>query len=457
MLELSQKTELNRKLMLSQQMKRSLEILNMSIADLRQDIKRTLQENPLLDVRNTDEDSQYENADEIFLHDAGTAHSHIDGRGVRKSVAGNDTGDPFWTAATKPTLKDMLFEQLGWIKINSQMVSLCRYIIENIDDRGYLDYSLQDISRDLHVPLALAERALAIIQGFTPAGIAARCLKECLAIQALQRSDCDEKLLHIIDGYLGLIADNKIKELAKAIGTDVKSTVRYCEIIKSLEPRPSRGYYTGTQMPYIIPDAYVWREGDNLHVQINESALPRLVISESCLLAEDAAVEEQTMQYIRRYRSGADAYIKALSMRNGTIYSVLCNIIERQKDYFLHGEKSISPMKLSDIAEQLGLSESTVSRAVSNKYIQTEYRTLEVKSLFSRAVGAEEEENGVSALMIKQYIKDIVMEEDKFHPLSDAEISARLSFMNITISRRTVAKYRDETGIPSSSKRRQYR
>jgi RNA polymerase sigma-54 factor len=448
------------KLILTTEMQQSLKILQMPIFDLQRDIIRELEENPLLETvqeeRSKDEKEYSDTNEDIDYKQLVKEKEIINYDNLNYNKDDNDKVDPLNFVIEKKTLKDYLAEQVIDLKEDDEIIDICNYIIESIDERGYLSCRVEEISEDLKVSIEQVEWALNLVQSFHPWGVAARDLKECLKIQLAKKHICDDKVFTLIDDCLELIAENKLKEIGKRLNLDVTKVQEYCNIIKSLEPKPSRGFYTGNIENYVIPEAYIKKIGNDLYILMNESALPRLTVNH---LYKDIIKQQengQALDYVKGKLNSAVYLIKGIEQRNRTIYNILEKIVEVQKEYFDLGEQHLKPMTIGDIASKLSIHESTVSRAIKDKYICTPFSTIKIKDLFTTGIESNLSNENVSSNLIKKEIKKLIDGEKKSKPLSDQDISNQLKDMKIEVSRRTVAKYREEMGISSSSKRKVY-
>ncbi len=444
------------KLIMTQQMQLSIKLLQMSTYDLREYIENEFMENPILEG-NFDfvqEDKKYE--DKIDYKEM-LKYLEFDNYGSQSygEYDKEDDVSPFNFISNKESLTEYLQEQLLEIDEDEYKKAIVSYMIENLDRKGYLDISLDEICNELNISKDLGEEALDILQDLEPDGIGARDLKECLKIQLIKKGILDDNLEKIIDEYLELVADNKFNVIAKKLGITPKEAQDLGDIIKKLEPKPSRGFYTGDDVKYIIPDAAIRKIDGEYFVIMNEGVLPRLSISKVYRDILNQKEDKNTENYVKEKLNTAMFLIKSIEQRKSTLLKILEKIVENQKDYFDKGQKYLKPMTLKDMAEMIGVHESTVSRAVKDKYILTSFGTVKIKDLFTIGLSVNKSEGEeVAVVNIKKQIKEIVDEEDKRKPLSDQAICDKLNKTNLNISRRTVAKYREEIGIKSSSKRK---
>ncbi|MEL7598063.1 MAG: RNA polymerase factor sigma-54, partial [Clostridiaceae bacterium] len=230
----------------------------------------------------------------------------------------------------------------------------------------------------------------------------------------------------------------------------------YGDVIKSLEPKPSRGFYTGEETKYIVPEAYIKKINGEYHIIMNDGTIPKLNINGMYKNIINNEEDKQTVKFVKKKLNSAIFLIKSINQRENTIYNILEKIVEVQKDYFELGDEHLKPMTLKEIADNLEIHESTVSRAIRDKYIHTDKGTIKIKDLFTTGISRVDSFEDISAKIIKKEIEELVNNEDKKKPLSDQKICDLLKEKNIDISRRTIAKYREEIGIKSSSKRKRF-
>jgi RNA polymerase sigma-54 factor len=450
------------KLILTSEMQQSLKILQMPIFELQQDVERELEENPLLEIEQGEVESldkdYSEEKDDFDFSKLINYKENINYENANYSNETNDseTVDPLNFIIGKVTLRDYLIEQIHDLNEEKRVIRICNYIVESIDERGYLDCEAEDISEKLNVSIKEVENALEIVQGFQPCGIAARDLRECLNIQLRSRNVEDRNIYKIVEDHLELLSQNKIKEISKLLNIDIKKVQEYCDLIRSLEPKPSRGFNTGNLENYAIPEAYIRKIGNEFYILMNGNLLPRLTINKLYKDLMEKKEDSQVLDYIKDKLNSAVFLIKGIENRNRTIYNILEKIVDIQKQYFEMGEQYLKPMTIGQIAEKLNLHESTVSRAIRDKYVGTSYGTKKIKDLFTTGLESNLSENNVSNSLIKKEIKGLIDIEDRKKPMSDQDICNILVGKGVEISRRTVAKYREEMGICASSKRKIY-
>ncbi|KOA20750.1 RNA polymerase sigma-54 factor 1 [Clostridium homopropionicum DSM 5847] len=444
------------KLIMTQQMQLSVKLLQMSNFEIQSYIEKEIQENPVLDA-------EYKK-NEI---DSGKSTEEIDYKKFIKYLEFDDYGhgsyskdeeevSPFNFISAKRSLKEYLIEQIIELDESNEIKAVCKYMIENIDERGYLDITLDEIQKELNISKELSEKALKVIHGLDPLGIGARDIKECLTLQLKYKNVEDENLFIIIENYLEMIAENKYNIIAKDLKISVKEAQEYGDIIKSLEPKPSRGFFTGEEIKYIIPEAYIKKIDGEFCIIMNDGFIPKLNINQLYKQIINGEEDKDTVKFVKDKLNSAVFLIKSIRQRESTIYNILEKIVEIQKDYFQFGEEYLKPMTLKEIADSLEIHESTVSRAIRDKYIHTERGTIKIKDLFTTGISSMDSFDDISTKLIKKEIQELVDAEDKKKPYSDQKICDLLKKKNMDISRRTVAKYREEMGIKSSSKRKRF-
>lgn len=358
--------------------------------------------------------------------------------------------------AVKKTLLDHLIMQLNLSDLEGYYKQIGRCIVEAVDENGYLTMSTAEIAEAAEVSEEDVEDVLKVIQTFDPPGVAARNLAECLKIQLRRNKLLDEDIIDLMDDILADLADNKIMKIASDLGITPGEAQDLADLIRTLEPRPGQIYDTGESIKYIIPDIFVEKINGEYIVSTNETSVPKLTISSYYnKLAPVVRTDERLSEYLNKRFSSAIWLIKSIDQRKNTIFKVASAIVERQKEFLDRGEKYLKPMTLKDIADDTGVHESTVSRTINGKYIQSCRGVLELKYFFSGGL-INDDGNSISFNGVKAIMKDIIEGEDQENPYSDLKIAELLKDRGIEISRRTVAKYREEMGIRSSNKRRRF-
>jgi len=468
-ISMNQKIQQEQKLIFTTEMQMSLKLLQMPIYELQERIGKELDENPILEIDYTvsddvvDADEKKEvlaNKEELFDYNSFLQQTKYDGNIQDVSYIDNDEdniNNPFNYISKITSLKEYLKEQLIDRNDRREIRNICEYLIESINDDGFITDDIRDIVVDINASYDMVNAALKVVQDMQPWGIGAKDFKESLIIQLRKRNINDKEIYKIIENHLDLLADNKYKELAHILNEDIETVQKYIDIIKSLEPKPARGFYTGEETKYIVPEAFIRKIDNEYYIIMNDGMLPRLNVNTYyCDIIKDESNIE-AVNFIKDKVNSALNLMKGIEQRRNTIYRVLEKIIEIQKDYFDMGELHLKPMNLKDISADLNIHESTVSRAIKDKFISIPLGTVKIKDLFTNGINMGNYTEDVSTNIIKKEIEKIVKEEDKHKPLSDQSIYDELNRMNLNIARRTVAKYREELGIKPSGKRKIFR
>lgn len=444
------------KLIMTQQMQLSVKLLQMSNFEIQTYIEKEIQENPVLDAEYRKNEVDSGKSTEEIDYKKFIKYLEFDDYGHGNYSKDEEEVSPFNFISAKKSLKEYLIEQIIELDENNEIKAICKYMVENIDERGYLDVTLDEIEKELKISKELSEKALTVIHGLDPVGIGARDIKECLTLQLKNKNVEDENLFIIVEDYLEMIAENKYNIIAKDLKISVKEAQEYGDIIKSLEPKPARGFFTGEEIKYIIPEAYIKKIDGEFCIIMNDGFIPKLNINQLYKQIINGEEDKDTVKFVKDKLNSAVFLIKSIRQRESTIYNILEKMVEIQKDYFQLGEEYLKPMTLKEIADSLQIHESTVSRAIRDKYIHTERGTVKIKDLFTTGISSMDSFDDISTKLIKKEIQELIEAEDKEKPYSDQKICDLLKKKNMDISRRTVAKYREEMGIKSSSKRKRF-
>ena len=433
------------KLTMTPELKQALNILQLNVIDLSQYLDEQLELNPVLETsepevsnivewnnyinRNKSEDSEYNDDNEDY-----SLESYV---------------------PTRTSLREHLLFQLHVMPINMSIRKVCKYIIDSMNANGYLTASLGELAKNTNESIHTVEKALEIVQGFDPPGVGARDLKECLLLQLAAKDILDEDFKNLVKLYLSDVAENKLTQIARKMDIDVMNVQHMIDILKTLNPRPGCNFSDYNDMRYVVPDAFVRRYGDNFEIIINDGDIPRLGISKfySQLLHSPGRSTEE-FKYLDKKFHSAFWLIKNIEQRKSTLYNVVKAIVEYQINFFDIGVDGLKPLTLKQIAEVCKIHESTVSRATNGKYIDTPKGIYELKFFFTN--GVANDDGVVSSKSIKNMISGFIANENTHAPLSDLKITEMLKRYGVCISRRTVAKYRDEQGIPSSNRRKRF-
>ncbi|MCD7948075.1 MAG: RNA polymerase factor sigma-54 [Oscillospiraceae bacterium] len=449
-------------LSLNARMMQSLEILQMPLQELNELVTQSLYDNPLLEI-DVQADTGKEDFSPVSLEDHNRAEPilpeerpenaplEVQMREIWNSGTGREGFDFGRLGEREVSFTEMLDEQIGAMHLEPAFAALCHYLVACLNRRGYLDDDPAHIAQALSCPLFDVMQGLYLLQSLQPTGVGARSLQECLLLQLVESKHFNAHTIKLVQEGLALLADNQIEAVAKLLGLSREKALQVCNIVRALHPIPSQGYYTGEQDASIVPDALVRKEENGFTIVINNKTIPRLELShEYCDMLSGA--EPSLACYLQAKLTDAKQLMRAVDDREKTLYRIICQVVAMQSAFFENGT-TLHPMSMASVAEALDLSVSTVSRAVSGKYIVCSAGTVELKSFFTTGV-QNSQGTALSNNFIKLQIRKFVDSEDRKHPLSDEHLREALRVIHIDVSRRTVAKYREAMGIPSSSKRR---
>ena len=401
------------KLILTQEMKLSLNILEMSSMDLEKFIEKEFSKNPLLEI-------------------------DFSSKNYNSKGDGSEESSPFDFISEEKNLIDFLEEQLGFLKISKEMRFLCTFIVNNLDKRGFLTITREELKSGCGFPLKDIDKAVEIVKSLEPVGIGAKNLEECLIIQLHKKNIIDQKLEYIITHFMQELASSKYDIICSKLNITEEYVVEYLKIIRSLNPLPSRGFYMGDTIRYIEPDAEIKNIDGKYIVVMSEKNIPKLKLK-SIENAQEISGE------MKNYFNSANNIIRCIEKRQLTLKNILDVILEKQYGYFSNPQGKLNSLTLKDISSILKIHDSTVSRAIKNKYILTERGMKRVKDMFII-------DN--KKLFVKEKIEELILNEDRYNPLHDNEIALLLEKENLKIARRTVVKYREELGIKPAHKRK---
>jgi len=451
---------------LAPQLQQSLHILQAAALELQNIVQQELQTNPVLEEETGTFDSEEGSKEdgefqEEFERLAKLDEEWRDYMSQNVSYSSRNPEDEerrqffFDSIASQETLQRHLWEQLNTADVNKSQREAAELIIGNMDDLGFLQASLEEISQNTGHPLGELEEMLSLIQTFHPVGVGARDLRECLLIQ-LRRLGKGDSLEHqIVDEHLEDLGRKRLPELARRLGVSVEQVQKAANFISTLDPKPGQ-IFTADPNNYVLPDVSVDKVGEDYTVSLNSDQVPHLRISKTYKdLMTQGANGTEVRDYIREKIRSGKFLIKSIHQRQQTILNIANEIVKRQNEFLENGSAFLKPMTMVQIAEAVGVHETTVSRAISGKYMATPQGVFEMKYFFTpgyqTAAGA-----ALSNTSVKEAISDLVRNEDARNPLSDKEIVEILSDRGIPIARRTVAKYRAELNILPSNLRKQY-
>jgi RNA polymerase sigma-54 factor len=490
-IELRQQLRLSQQLVMTPQLQQAIKLLQLSRLELVGLVQQELEENPVLeefldgdDVQGvSDEEASADSPSPDNPVDVGAEaapapeteadreptdaekvadvewQDYMDSHpqtGIR-DAGGEDERPSFESTLTRrPTLAEHLEWQLQLSDMPIEEHVAATFIIGNLDERGYLRSTVEEIARQAGSVEAVVERALARVQELDPAGVAARDLHECLAIQVRALEIDDPIVCRILDECLDRLIKRDFRGVAKQLDISIEEVSLAATVIGRLEPRPGRAF-GGDEPVYIVPDIYVYKIGEEFHIVLNDDGLPRLRINglyRDVLAKKDQGVSKDTKDYVHDKVRSALWLIKSIHQRQRTIYKVMESIIKNQREFFDRGINFLKPLNLRDVADDIEMHESTVSRVTTNKYVHTPQGIFELKYFFNSSINRVEGD-AVASESVKERIRRLIVNEDPRRPLSDQRIAEMLKVANIDIARRTVTKYRESMNLLSSTKRRQ--
>jgi RNA polymerase sigma-54 factor len=465
-------TKLAQKLILTPSLQQAIKLLPMSTLELADLLNQEVVENPLLEEVPTEElqatdaqpatekepeqppaqktDTWDDNDYEYFF-----GEYLDDGYRPRAPQEVKELPPIENTLSTMASLTDHLIWQLSIQTDDEQLREIGEAIVGNLDDDGYLVASVDELASMGPWPIDEVERALRLIQTFDPVGVAARDLQECLTLQIRHLGLDGTPTERIVTEHLRLLQNHQVPELAKRLGLTIDDLKHHIEIIRHLDPKPG-SRYNPKQSQYVIPDVYVVKVEDQYVAVLNEEGLPQLRISPTyrrLLDKTQADNTDETRAYVKDKFRSALWLIKSVEQRQKTIHKVATSIINFQRDFLDLGIEHLRPLVLRDVANDIGMHESTVSRVVTNKYMHTPQGVHEMKFFFHSGISSSYGD-AVSSVTIKQRIRKIIEQEDHRKPLSDSKIVNILQREGLMLARRTIAKYREELKIPTSNQRK---
>jgi len=446
------------KLIMTPELRQAIAILQMGALDLNEYIEGEMAANPLLDSRDEPaEDAQGEaqHSETTDVVDWMEYFSDSSDIGYVPRWQDEDRS-PFEHLMPKgPTLCEYLLDQLYLTVFTDEEREIGEFLIGNIDDNGYFRCTMDDAVKETGHPTGRLEAVLEIIQGFDPVGVGARDLRECLSIQMDYLEVENEIARKIVDSRLPDLAAGRYTRIAEDLGCSAHDVQNAADLIRTLDPKPGRRFAGADETNYVIPDIVVERVCGEYVVIMNDSMLPRLSINPYYrrLLYERKDLE--TRRFLENRFNSALWLLKSIEQRRMTLYRVMDSIVRLQREFFDYGTRYLKPMTLRQVAGMVGVHESTVSRAVANKYVQTPRGVFEMKSFFNSGVNSSNG-GGVSSKAIKKMLQEMIESENPARPLSDQRIANMFGRRGISISRRTVTKYREEMGVSSSARRKRY-
>lgn len=431
--QFSQQQKQMQKLAMTQKLQQSIQVLQYSTEELTNFIDSQSLENPLLDVTPPNYTSNYSKP---------------------RTSTGTEMNYLSQIPDTKLSLFEHLIDQIHLNYRNTYLRTLVLYLVEYIDLNGYLTISLEEAVEQTGGESIQLLDALTLIQQLDPAGVGARNLQECLMLQTERDNYAPELAYILLEEYFEELVERKWESIAKRLDTSLPEVQRVFDYIQTLTPTPGASFGS-TEGLYIIPDLTVKVENGQVQLLSNRSGMPEIKFQQNYFNQMKQSGDPEVLKYLKEKQQDFEWLKKTVEQRGDTIYNVGKLIVDYQQDFFLEKEHPIKPLILKDISEELGIHESTVSRAVNGKYLETDFGVFELKSFFSQRLSSNEGEDR-STSDVKNKLKKMINDEDKKKPLSDQKLVDLLKEEGIEISRRTVAKYRDALKIPSSSKRKRY-
>jgi RNA polymerase sigma-54 factor len=461
-------------LVMTQQLQQSIKLLQLSSQELAEYIDQELEKNPLLtmeeeggqeaaktdtpegedgaavteavaeiqDTPSAVDDSEHPATEEWQVDDDGNSDSMYEPRThARINDEYEDSNDS--SAVSKVSLRDHLIAQLAVAESDPVIRIIGQHLIDLVDESGYIKEDLMQVNEQLGCDDALLKKTFALLHSFDPPGVCARTLKECLSIQLQDKDRLDPAMAALLE-HLDLVASGNLAQLSKLCAVDVDDIKEMCAEIRALNPRPG------------IPDVILRKMRDRWQVELNPSALPRVLVNRTyhAKLLAAKSLDKQERKYVTDQLNTANWLVKALDQRAHTILKVSTEIVAQQEAFFRDGIKALRPITLKDVAAATGLHESTVSRVTSSKFMATPRGTFELKYFFNASLQNSYGGEGFSNKTVQHYIKELIDAENPSAPLSDDSIAEKLKDRGIEVARRTVAKYREIINIPSSSQRR---
>lgn len=448
----------SQKLLMTPQLQQAIKLLQLPTLELAVYLENQYMENPLLELAESEDDQlpEEESGQEEQLPDIDWDLYFADSGGIGEPI-NREPKAAFeqFVAAGENNLRESLLAQLNLLALSTEQRQISTYIIDNLDNRGYLQISCYDIAKALNFSTGAVIDGLRVVQGLEPAGIGARDLRECLLIQMQQRRDVPPCAREIVSQHLLLLAKGRVPVLAERLRASTAAIQAAIDYIRQMDPRPGLSLAGERNTAYIYPDVTVLAVAGKWIVLVNDSNTPRLRLSPAYRQLLRSAQTAGTKKFLRERFNAALWLLKAVEQRRNTLHRITEFIVDYQEDFFRQGVKAMRPLRLRDVAEALEIHESTVSRAISGKYVQTPRGLYELKYFFSVNL-ATRDGCGTSSTGVKQQLQEIVERENRGRPLTDQQLAEQLQQRGVKISRRTVAKYREELAIASSTLRRRW-
>lgn len=466
-LELRQQLKLSQQLVMTPQLQQAIKLLQLSRLELLETVQQELMENPFLDETETEtevpdssENLTESQAEEELVRNADWENYLGEFSSTSKQASARDSEVPEEgmsfeaRLASKPSLEGHINWQMRLSNFTEHEVAIGEIILGNIDANGYLQASIEEIMSMVQATEDEIESVIGRIQRLDPVGVGARTPQECLLIQMEVLGYDDPILVSLVKDHLEDLEKNRYKPLARKFKLSMEELKEYLDLMQTLDPMPGTNF-SSTEPHYVSPDVHVYKYGDEFVIILNEDGLPRLQMNTFYMDSMKGAADKEKEYFQEKMRSAA-WLMKSLYQRQRTLYKVVESIVGFQRDFFEDGVTKLKPLILKEVAEDIEMHESTVSRITTSKYVSTPHGIFELKFFFNSALDLDDGTQ-VGSESVKALIKQMIADEDTKKPLSDERIGELLKDkLEVNIARRTVAKYRSAMGIPSSSKRKQY-
>lgn len=469
-MEITQRPEFRQRTVLSPQVYQGLAILSMPLAELEVMIEAQLLENPVLETDDFADDDHSEQPDEerADANDAEEQEAWDDWLAQYEELSDSEpmvprdpnplevNSDDFVGGVT--SFDDHLLDQLRMLDLPTEVDHAARAVVGSLDDDGFFVGEVEEIAAIADVSLEVAERGLEVVQQLDPPGVGAREVREALFLQMAFLEIEDDVLAALIEHHLDDVATSRFRKISRALHVSEECVREAVDVLRTLNPRPAGAFSPGIAPAFIVPDVTLRREGDEWLVIPNNEALPVLRVSPRyrSLLRDSNQADQETVRYVKDKIRGAESFIRNVERRKDTVSRIAQIVLETQQDFFEDGQGDLRPLRLEDVAVEIGVHLSTVSRGVTGKYMATPYGLFELKFFFSGGYRTNEGMD-VAATTVKKRLRELVDEEDPAKPLSDQRIADALEEQGVSVARRTVAKYREELGIEPSWARRRNR
>ena len=466
-LELRQQLKLSQQLVMTPQLQQAIKLLQLSRLELLETVQQELMENPFLDetevevdVKESKDELTDSQAEEELVRNADWENYLGEFSSTSKQATSRDTEIPEEglsfeaRLASKPSLEGHLNWQMRLSDFSSKEIAISEIILGNVDGNGYLQASTEDIQSMIQASEEEIESLIKRIQHLDPVGVCSRTPQECLLVQMEVLGYDDPILVSLVRDHLEDLEKNRYKPLARKFKISMEDLKEYLDTMQTLDPMPGTNF-SSTEPYYVSPDVYVYKYGDDFVIILNEDGLPRVQMNTFYMDSMKNSAGKEKEYFQEKMRSAA-WLLKSLYQRQRTLYKVVESIVGFQRDFFEEGVTKLKPLILKEVAENIEMHESTVSRITTSKYVSTPHGVFELKFFFNSALELDDGTQ-VGSESVKALIKKMIAKEDSKKPLSDELIGEILKEkLEVNIARRTVAKYRSAMGIPSSSKRKQY-